>query len=159
MREIDADGRYKFPVLPGKGILGFNAGEDFQRGLGIDTIDCHRSPGSSGRSYIEFDTAPTACDASGLNLVVAINPKPDDNELTVNTMLRSVPDIPGRVLSPDGQALADYYIDGAQRGFAWRRNEGETFDRNGAIDHAQRAETSSLQPRRLSWLRRCRASL
>ncbi len=122
----DAEGRFEIPVLPGPGILALRAGTEFPDGVGADAIDCARE--GTGRNSIVFVTLPTWCNASAHNLLVPINPQPEDDELTVNLGLRrSGVDIPGRVLAPDGQPLANYRIFGANRHAVWPRNAGANF--------------------------------
>jgi len=122
---MDAEGRFELPILPGQGFLAFRAGPDFPSGAGADAIDCptNSDPGNSK----VFLTAPDWCIASAFSLLTPLNPKPEEKELTVDVTLRSMLNIPGRVLDPEGKPLADYLIDGARRMTVWLKNEGEAF--------------------------------
>ncbi len=104
----DVDGRFEIAVLPGKGILGFNAGPEFPRGVGVDRIDCPRT--DENGDAVEFRTAPKRCTASSLNLVVPLDPQPDDVELTADLTVRSGIEVRGVVLAPDGRPLGGCLI-------------------------------------------------
>src|SRR5262249_28368684 len=121
----DADGRFEIAVLPGPGILGFSAGSEFPTGVGAERIDCPREEGTG--DFISFLTAPKRCGASGLNLVLPLNPQPDDREVTADLTVNSGATIPGRVVGPDGRLLGDYVINGARRGIRFGRESDEAF--------------------------------
>jgi protocatechuate 3,4-dioxygenase beta subunit len=121
----DAEGRFEIPVLPGQGILALWAGTQFPDAVGADAIDCPRQ--NVGGNSIVFDTSPTWCITSAHNLLVPINPRSADDELTINLALRSGMEIPGRILAPDGQPLDNYRIFGARRHVVWPLNSGKTF--------------------------------
>ena len=104
----DVDGRFEIPVLPGQGILGYFAGQEFPDAVGADQIDCPRQ--GAGEDSIVFKTAPTWCFARGHNLLVAINPRAEDDELTINLALRSGLDVSVRVLAPDGKPVSGYRV-------------------------------------------------
>ncbi len=74
-----------------------------------------------------FKAAPAFCFTSGQNLVVPLDPQPDENELIVNLTLRSGINVPGRVLSPSGQLLGNYLIYGVSTGSPWKQTTDEGF--------------------------------
>jgi len=122
----DGDGRFEIPVLPGQGILAFDAGQQFPYGVGADGITFARPKGSGQSNWIE--TAPSDCYTGGQNLLVPIDPKPDDTVVNVDLKLRSGTDIPGRALSPEGQPLTDYFVAGATGNPPWSMSKGEEFN-------------------------------
>jgi protocatechuate 3,4-dioxygenase beta subunit/beta-lactamase regulating signal transducer with metallopeptidase domain len=132
----DSDGRFEIAALPGKGILGVRAGPEFPTGVGAERIDCPREQGSGNSIF--FITAPSRCAASGLNLVVPLDPLPDDSEFTVDAALSSGASIPGVVFSPDGQPLSDYVINGARRHVSFDKNTGESFTIRGYFPNESR---------------------
>ncbi len=109
----DEDGRFEIPVLPGPGILAFDASNrgSFPIGAGADRID---GPRQKIGGITWFATAPVQC-ASVYNLLAPLDPQPGTDVLNIDLALSSGVNIPGRVLSPEGQALTDYYVIGAEQ--------------------------------------------
>ena len=118
----DANGRFEVPALPGPGVLAFLAGPRFAFGVGRDRIG-----DASVRDYSPLRMVPGPRLAESVNLVVPLNPEADAKEVAVNLELSSASDVTGRVVSPEGKALTDYYVHGVRPRLPWYRNTEEEF--------------------------------
>jgi protocatechuate 3,4-dioxygenase beta subunit len=122
---VHADGRFAIPALPGPGILGFLAGNQFAYGVGADRIDGPQF--GDGRRSKMFKTVPEACMAYNFNLLVPLNPRAGDRDVVLDLKLRSGVDISARVLVSDGQPLGEYYVLGASGRGGWLRSTEDRF--------------------------------
>ncbi len=127
MFATDADGRFEIPVLPGKGILAFTTEAPSPHGVGADAIDCDRIPAGRRSVAVVFQTAPRRCAPRSHNVVLPLDPKPDDDELTINITLSAGTDVSGGILSPAGQPLSGYFIHGLWKRSPWKLIAGEGF--------------------------------
>jgi len=123
----DGDGRFEIPVLPGQGILAFTTQAQSPHGVGADEIDCARSPPNSRSVQVVFHTAPRACAPENHNVVLPLNPKPDNDELTVNFTLSAGTNVSGSVVSRAGQPLTGFLIHGLSKRSPWKLVAGEGF--------------------------------
>jgi protocatechuate 3,4-dioxygenase beta subunit len=123
--QTDAQGRFAIPILAGPGILGFRAGPQFQYGVGADRIDCPVEEMYGGGKV--FRTLPDLCSAQSFNLLVPLDPRPGEGDLTIDLKLRSGVDVTARVTALDGQPLGEYYVLGASRDVFWSEQSQDRF--------------------------------
>ncbi|MGQ0637173.1 MAG: M56 family metallopeptidase [Planctomycetaceae bacterium] len=124
----DDQGEFQIPVLPGKGILAFTAHdhENYPRGAGVERIEGPNVVMDG--QLLSFSTAPTSCNSFNHHLLTPLDPSPDDRELTLDLSLGSGVSFTGRVLSPEGTPLSDFYVRGYESFPAWRKFKGPPFE-------------------------------
>jgi len=125
----DAEGRFEIAALPGAGILGFQGARfkgapGFPRGVGGDRIQGPLQNVNGG--FKRFRTAPSFCDPQDFNLVVPLNPRADDRDVTLDLKLRSGVDVPVRLVASDGQAQSGEFFVLRDGGF-WRYVKEDHF--------------------------------
>ncbi len=126
----DNKGQYQIVVLPGAGIITFNADEHrkYQHGVGTKTIEGQKQ--MAGTMAI-FATEPRRCISSSHHLLTAIHPKKDQQELAHNLELASGIEIVGKVVDPDGRPVSEFLLrDGSNLG-GWHLQRGGTFTARG----------------------------
>ena len=111
------DNEYTIPVLPGGGILTFNAnrGEHYPRGVGADEIDGPKSV--TNATY--FLTSPFFVFANNFNLLKGLDLKPETEEHKLDLVLASGSTFKVKLNAADGQPLSNYYVFGQYNWAGW----------------------------------------
>jgi beta-lactamase regulating signal transducer with metallopeptidase domain/protocatechuate 3,4-dioxygenase beta subunit/5-hydroxyisourate hydrolase-like protein (transthyretin family) len=125
----DADGRFAIPVLPGPGILAFNADdhEKYPRGAGEESI---KGP-KEGSGLAFYRTQPSYCIPKNHHFLAPLDFEPGAGEQTLNITLGSGATIPGRIVDAGGQPVSDCYLYGENGYSSWYSHEATTFTVNG----------------------------
>lgn len=120
-------GRFRIPVLPGGGAIGFTA-FDHQKYPRATSIT--RSDGTTrgdGNSLIP--TESTFLMPSNHHIVVEINPAEDAKNVELKLELSAEGTVRGRVVDPDGNPVTGFYYCGRLAKFAtWEMARGEEFE-------------------------------
>ncbi len=95
-----ADGTFRFPGLPGRGVLAARAwGDQYRMAVGADKIKGREADG-------HFRTYPSYILAQGFHALIEVNPAKDAKELTCEIQLDPGRSLKGTVYGPDGKPLA-----------------------------------------------------
>jgi protocatechuate 3,4-dioxygenase beta subunit len=113
----DNDDEYTIPVLPGSGILTFNAnrGGRYPRGVGADEIDGPKSVTNA----TFFLTSPFLVNANNFNLLKGLDLKPETEEHKLDLVLASGSTFTVKLNAADGQPLSNYYVFGQYNWAGW----------------------------------------
>ncbi len=107
MFATDADGKFRIPALPGRGVLRVVAGNDFQYELQpVPGINLSKQPGRGERRYELYHVMMPG------NAIAEIDV--DDNEtiVRVDPQLQPLKKLRARVTAPDGSEATDFYVAG-----------------------------------------------
>lgn len=126
--QSDANGHFRIPALPGRGIVGVLVHDNdrmYARGAGAEKI----KGGKTDIGALRFDTEPSYCVPINLHALVEVNPSDDAQRVEVNFTLDSGRKISGRVVDPDGRPLHDYMYTGRVSDFAtWEQPAADRFE-------------------------------
>src|SRR5262249_34117955 len=128
----DEDGHYAIPVLPGGGILTFNADEHehYSRGAGAEEIEGPRQQ----TKEVFFLTSPYLVTPYNFHLLKGLNLAPETEEFQLDLTLASGTAFTARLRTTDGQPLANYYVFGEMAAGGWYGgHSGETFEVTGYL--------------------------
>lgn len=111
----DADGRYRIPGLPGRGIVAVKVlddpeGNHYPTNKGQENIAGSRHAGY----WTEYDTLPSACRASQFHGVREVSPKEGTLRVVQDFPLVPSVTLTGRVLDADGRPLTGFKYAGAR---------------------------------------------
>ena len=99
----DSQGRFRIPILPGRGIVTFSADdhEAYPRGIGAETIE-----GSNARSgELSFATEPHYCTPKNYHLLVEINPTRAESSVRLHLGLEAGKNLRGRLVDAAGKPV------------------------------------------------------
>jgi RNA polymerase sigma factor (sigma-70 family) len=108
-----ADGRFRFVVFPGRGILACRAGSGgYPVGVGADQIK-----GADPQGF--FRTYPYHCHPVNFNALAEVNPGKDAVAVTCDLVLDAGRTLTGTVLGPDGNPLPGAQVSGLRDRGGW----------------------------------------
>ena len=114
----DSQGRFRIPILPGRGIVAFSADdhEAYPRGIGAETIE-----GSNSRyGELSFRTEPHYCTAKSYHLLVEINPTRAERSVRLHLGLEAGKNLRGRLVDTAGKSVVTASYSGRLAEFsAW----------------------------------------
>lgn len=131
------NGHYRIPVLPGPGVLGFNADDHhiYPRAKWESQPSMQDRKESPGM----LSTVPYLVYAGNFHYVTGVDPRPDSGNITLDFQLTSGITFPGHVIRPDGTQAESYAIYGASVPGGWYQNHTAEFKVEGyQTDRAQR---------------------
>ncbi len=121
---INSDGRYRTLGLPGPGVVLVQAKGGYPRTVGAETVDGYEANDSGGW----LNTNPISLPLSNWNFIKQIDPEPDATSFTCDVALDAGLSIPGRVVGPDGESIADLNVLGEVANIAyWKLHATNTF--------------------------------
>ncbi len=128
----DAEGRFKLPRAAGEG--------DPLASEPVQNFRTASVPKASIVPSLPMEISSRYHGGAHGNLLVAVNPQPDERELNVDVALNSGKSIPAVILGPDGQLLGDCRISGARKTRDMGHNRERPF-------HDQRLLSYGVAPR------------
>ena len=123
-------GHFRIPVLPGRGIIAFQAfnGDRYPRGAGADAI----SGADKDLGAPSFRTEPAICVPMNYHALAEVNPGVDAHEIEVKFSLDAGHNVFGKVVGPDDKPLDDFRYAGKLAEFAsWDMPDGDRFEVTG----------------------------
>lgn len=126
-RWTDDEGRFRLPVLPGRGIITFMASnhQAYRRGFGVETIDVPTE--TSGSTGIMYRTAPYRLISSNAHVLRQIEPGPDSPPVEIELKLTAGGDVAGRVVDPEGNPISGALVSGRTDPDSWSPIRDDTF--------------------------------
>ncbi|MDB5390956.1 MAG: blaR1 4 [Planctomycetaceae bacterium] len=127
----DSEGRFEITVLPGPGLITFNANDHFRypRGEGANNIKASRTDKGGGVRIIPAE--PYLVIAGNYAGLIPIEPAADAPSIDVSLTLTALQSIQGRVLAEDHRLVDQYVLYGAQNASLWYQNKSGSFEVNG----------------------------
>jgi len=120
-----SDGKYRIPVLPGPGVLGFNA-DDHQSYPRAKWTPRPNMP-IRGNDGTTLDTRPYFMHAGNFHYAVGVEPEAGQDSVTLDVQLTSGVDIPGRVVRADGTKVDTFAIYGQSIPGGWYQSTLTSF--------------------------------
>ncbi|MFV1963896.1 MAG: M56 family metallopeptidase [Pirellulaceae bacterium] len=131
----NANGEFRLPVLPGRGILAYRYSghamdrdgiDRYPRGYGAEWID-----GADDRGGLKlFRTRPNLM-PSNYQRVVEVHPTNEQETVRADMLLVASRTVTIRVVDEDGRPVKDYQCYGAARNWGWQRQEAGEFEVKG----------------------------
>jgi RNA polymerase sigma factor (sigma-70 family) len=122
MQTRAVDGSFKFPGLPGRGLVGARAWDDrYRRAVGAEGIKGLEANG-------HFRTYPYLLLADNFHTLVEINPAEGDREVVCDVVLDPGQVVKGTVLDADGKPLAGARVAGLNGFSYWPHEPLKTAD-------------------------------
>lgn len=105
---VTSSGRFRIPVMPGRGIITFMAdgADDFRRGVGAESISVPAGGVEMRGVGRSFSTRPYILVSTNANVLHEVNPSPGSDPVPVKLVATSGTTVRGRLLGPRGEPLA-----------------------------------------------------
>lgn len=135
-RQTDARGLFEIPALPGRGLIAVSAldHERFARGLGATGIQEKRNTGND----VYFATHNSVVQANSYHRFVAIDAPLNRSDQKVTVRLKSLRQIVGTLVGPDGDHVEGAWYRGRLTNPVWRPTDEFRFQVNSLEDKSQR---------------------
>jgi len=121
---IDSEGRYRTLGLPGPGVVLVQAAGGYPRSVGAESVDGYEA--GKGGGYLP--TTPTGLPLSNWNFIKQIDPAVDAKSFMCDVELDAGQSVPGRVVGPKGNSIADLNVLGEVVNVPfWKPHAASTF--------------------------------